>query len=92
MDVFTQIVDKIVTEQEAIIGPVAREQANKVPGLKVGDNNHEISITGDKKIILENLVSQYGKLFGRSSIEVCREAVRDIISQVPKEQIPQLLL
>jgi hypothetical protein len=92
MDIFAQIVDKIIKEQEAIIGPIALEQAQKVPGIKMDEIKHEISIDGDKKAILENLVKQYEKLFGPASIEVCRDAVKNLISQAPKDQVPQLLL
>lgn len=92
MDIFAQIVDKIIKEQEAIIGPIALEQAQKVPGIKVDKANNEISITGDKKTILESLVRQYEKLFGPASIEVCRDAVKSLISKAPKDQVPQLLL
>ncbi len=92
MDIFAQIANKIISEQEVIIGPIAFEQAGKVDGLKLNEQSHEVSIDGDKKKILENLVMQYEKLFGRASIEVCREAVKGLISQAPKDQIPQLLL
>lgn len=92
MDIFAQIANKIIKEQETIIGPIAFEQASKVDGLKLDEQSHEAKITGDKKKILENLVKQYEKLFGRTSIEVCRDAVRNIISKAPKEQVPQLLL
>ncbi|HUQ85423.1 MAG TPA: hypothetical protein VM077_03810 [Candidatus Limnocylindrales bacterium] len=92
MDIFAQIVDKIIKEQETIIGPIALEQAQKVTGIKVDEAKNELIISGDKKIILENLVRQYEKLFGPASIEVCRDAVKSIISQAPKDQIPQLLL
>ena len=35
MDILSQIAEKIIKEQENIIGPVALEQAQKVPGLSV---------------------------------------------------------
>lgn len=92
MDIFAQLADKIIKEQETIIGPIALEQAEKVPGLRIDSQKHEIAIEGDQKAILENLVRQYEKLFGRTSIEVCRDAVKGIISQAPREQVPQLLL
>lgn len=92
MDIFAQIVDKIIKEQESIIGPVALEQARKVIGINIDEVNSEVIIVGDKKIILENLVKQYEKLFGPASIEVCRDAVKNLVAQAPKEQVPQLLL
>ncbi len=92
MDIYAQIAEKIIREQEAIIGPVALEQAQKVPGLTVDAQVHEISFNGDKKEIIEQLVRKYEALFGRTSIEVCKEAVRDILPKASKDQLPQLLL
>ncbi len=92
MDIFAQIANRIIKEQETIIGPIAIEQAQKVPGLKFDSTKHEISLEGNKKKVLKNLLKQYELLFGQTSIEVCRDAVRNIISSAPKDQIPQVLL
>lgn len=93
MDIYSQLVNKIIKEQETIIGPVALEQAGKVPGLKVSLQDDKVVIEGNnKKDILENLVKQYEKLFGMTSVEVCKEAVRGLISQAPRDQVPQMLL
>ena len=91
MDVVNQIVEKIIQEQEAIIGPIAVEQARKVDGLEVVSDK-DVKIVGNAKDVLENLVNQYANLFGRASIEVCREAVHGMVSQAQKDQIPQILL
>ncbi len=91
MTIFAQMAEKIIAEQETIIGPIALEQARKVPGLKVDWQKHEISIDGNEKETIEKLVEQYEHLFGRASIEACKEAVHGIISQVPVDQIPSLL-
>ena len=92
MDIYSEFVRKIIKEQETILGPVAIEQARKVAGLTVDDKGENVTLSGDKKQILENLVKQYQNLFGMISVEVCREAVRGILSQAPKDQIPQVLL
>ena len=92
MDISAQIVDRIIKAQEAIIGPIAMEQAQKVSGIRVDVLRHEVFVDGDKKSVLENLVKQYEKLFGPASILVCKDAVKNIISQAPQDQIPQLLL
>lgn len=91
MDVFGTIVEKIIKEQEKIIGPIALEQARKVQGLSVDMQKHEIKFEGDRKEILENLVEQYKYLFGQASVEVCREAAKKILVGVAKENIPPLL-
>ena len=91
MDVFAEIAQKIILEQQGIIGPVALEQAKKVPGLKIDWQNRKFSFEGDRKKILESLVSQYENLFGRASVEVCKDAVKGMISKVPSDQLPYSL-
>lgn len=91
MDIFAQLAEKIIKEQEVIIGPVAYERARKVDGLEV-TNSGDVKISGNAKEVLKHLVEQYEQLFGRTSVEVCKEAVRGIISKAPKDQLPQILL
>lgn len=91
MDIYSQVAERIIKEQETIIGPIAIEQARKVEGLEVVSDDN-VKITGNAKDVLGKLVDQYEKLFGRASVEVCREAVRGMGSQAPKDQIPQILV
>lgn len=91
MNIFTSLAEKIIEKQESIIGPIALEQAKKVDGLNIDWPKHEIEIKGNETDVVEKLIEQYEHLFGRASIEACREAVSGIISQVPPNQIPHLL-
>ncbi len=91
MDVFAQMASKIIKEQQAIIGPVAFEQARKVPGLQVDEKKNEVVLEGNEKEILAKLVEKYQHLFGQASVEVCKDAVRNMLSQVPPDSIPALL-
>lgn len=91
MDIKNELVRKIIKEQEAIIGPLAWEQAEKVTGLRVNIATKEVTLEGDSKQVLESLVTQYEHLFGPASREVCRDAVRSLLSQVPPEEIPAIL-
>jgi hypothetical protein len=91
MDIFARIAEKIIREQEGIIGPVALEQARKVAGLIINWDKHEVKIEGNKKEIVEKLVEQYEYLFGQASVEVCKDAVKGIISKIPQDQRPQML-
>jgi hypothetical protein len=91
MDIFGQLTEKIIKEQEGLIGPIALEQAQKVPGLSIDMQKHEITFSGNKTDIVEKLVEKYKELFGQASVEVCKDAVRSILSKVPKEQVPALL-
>jgi hypothetical protein len=89
-ELYIQIAQKIIKEQETIIGPIALEQAMKVQGLDIGNSNN-IQIQGDAKKVLSDLVDQYVKLFGRASIEVCKEAIQEIKPAVAIDQLPDIL-
>jgi hypothetical protein len=92
MDIYTKLAEQIIKEQATIIGPVAWEQAVKVQGITLDPQTKAITLEGDKKAVIENLVKQYEGLFGKISIEVCRHAVKDLISETPKDEVPQILL
>ena len=90
IDVYSQVVRQIIKEQEAIIGPIALEQAQKVSGLDVVTIDN-IKISGNAKEVLKSLVERYAKLFGQASIEVCKEAVNSSKSKFSKEDLPTIL-
>jgi hypothetical protein len=75
---YSQLVAKIISAQEAIVGPVAKEIAGKVTGI---DNPN--------KQVLENLVKEYSGLFGQASIETCKDAIKDIVN--PSVDLPEIL-
>jgi hypothetical protein len=92
MTILQQVAAKIIKEQELVIGPLAWIEAAKVPGLKVvNQNNGEVSLEGDESEAVNKLVSQYERLFGRASREVCREAARSLISGLSPSEIPVTL-
>ncbi len=86
-----QIASKIIKEQETIMGPIAWEEAGKVTGLRVDIAGHQVSIEGNSREVLEKLVAQYERLFGPASREVCRDAVRPLLSQISPDEIPAVL-
>ena len=91
--IFSQIASKIIKEQELIIGPLAWDEASKVHGVHIIDanaGNVEIQ-DGDNKEVINNLVRQYERLFGRASREACREAVGTLIAELPPTDIPTSL-
>ena len=90
MDIYVNIVNSIIKEQTSIIGPLALSQARKVEGIGISDSN-AITIRGDQKHVLEDLVHQYELLFGRASIEVCRDAVREVKPTIPNDMLPDIL-
>lgn len=91
MDLYDKLTIRIIQEQEGIIGPIALEQASKVPGIKLNWPMHEVELSGDKKTIIEQLVGQYRDLFGQASVDVCKEAVKELIADMPPQQRPSLL-
>lgn len=90
---FPEIASRIIKEQEFVIGPLAWDEARKVQGLQIIDSKRgEVNIqNGDPKNIINNLVAQYERIFGKVSHEVCREAVRDITAGMVSEEIPSSL-
>ena len=90
MNTIDQIAVKIIKEQELIIGPVAWSEAEKVDGLRI-ENHNEIKIDGESPKVIDHLVGQYERLFGRASREVCREAASSFLSQLPPSEIPSSL-
>lgn len=91
MDIFGTVVEKIIQEQEKIIGPIALEQAQKVPGLRVDLGKHFVQFEGNQTDIIEKLVEKYKEIFGQASVEVCKEAAKKILIGVSKDSIPSLL-
>jgi hypothetical protein len=92
MDVYSQIIERIIKQQESIIGPVAIEQAESVPNLDVNWKEHKVSVKGDGAKVIDNLVEKYKDLFGRVSVEVSREAAGSLLDQLPKNQLPKTLV
>ncbi len=90
MDPYATAISKIIKEQQAIIGPIALDQAKKITGLEVSGID-DVKITGNKKEVLGDLVNQYAKLFGKASIEVCKEAFSQVSDKIPITEIPDIL-
>lgn len=91
MTILQTMAIRIIQEQELIIGPIAWDEAKKVQGMTVDYGTHSVTLQQDEPAVLDKLVAQYERLFGRASREVCREAVRDIISEVPQDKLPAAL-
>ncbi len=90
MDLYGQIAQKIIEQQEAIIGPVAIEQAKRVRQLTI-HGPHSIEVSGDGAKAIDELVKQYEHLFGRLSVEVCKDATNKLVSQLPPDKQPKML-
>lgn len=93
MTTLNQIVVRIIKEQELVIGPLAWSEATKVRGIQIIDqkNGKILFTTNDPKEAVDELVSQYEKLFGYASHEVCKEAVASLIADLAPEEVPSSL-
>lgn len=89
-DMYKNLAQAIVKEQEVIIGDIAWREAQKVEGLSVRDKQIT-GIEGDGSEVLQRLVGRYERLFGRASIEVCRTAVHPFAKQLTEVQLPKIL-
>jgi hypothetical protein len=89
--IFDQIAEKIIEQQEAIIGPVAVEQAKQVMALKVDWPQHDVDISGDPQQAIDALVAQYKELFGQIAVETCKDAASRYLAQLPADQLPNSL-
>lgn len=74
-----------------MIGPVAWEEAKKVPGFHVDQTGETVSFDGNPQEVLNKLVAQYSRLFGQVSKEVCKQAVQDLIAELPQGEVPASL-
>jgi nitric oxide reductase large subunit len=91
MNVYAQIAVKIIKSQEAIIGPVAVEQASQVLNMKIDWPKHEVSIGGDEAKAIDQLIGKYKDLFGQISVEVSKEAASSLIGQLKTDKLPEAL-
>ncbi len=92
MDIYEQIASKIIAGQEAIIGPVAIEQAKQVHNLDIDWKKHEVEVGGgNKSQVIEELIEKYKELFGQISVEVSRQAVSSLMAQLPADRLPASL-
>ncbi len=88
---FDQIAEKIIEQQEAIIGPIAVEQARQVSQLKIDWPQHDVDISGDPQGAIDKLVAQYKELFGQIAVETCKDAASRYLAQLTPEQLPKSL-
>lgn len=90
MDTFEKIAQKIVEEQELIVGPLAREEALRVVGVSIPAEK-QLLLVGDKRQLIDQLVARYERLFGLASVQVCHEAAAPLLPDLKEDQVPSSL-
>ena len=91
MDIYAQIVVKIIKAQETIIGPVAIEQAQQVSSLKIDWQHQQVDISGDEADAIDRLIDKYKTLFGQISTEVSKEAAASLLGKLSPDDVPKAL-
>jgi phosphotransferase system HPr-like phosphotransfer protein len=87
------IIQTIILHQQAIIGPLAIDQARKVQGLTI-QNGSSLTIeikTTDSASLLTRLVEKYRDLFGQTSVEVCKDAIKESGTSISNLDLPEIL-
>lgn len=91
LEIYEQMAVKIIAVQEAIIGPLAVDQAKKVSELTIEWDNKIVHIDGNGKNAIQSLIQVYKQLFGLNSVEVSKDAVSSLSNLLSAEQVPELL-
>lgn len=92
MTALSDVVLSIITRQEAVIGPLAWSEAGKVQGLHVERAQRIVELAdADQRAVVDRLVAQYERLFGKASHFVCKEAASKILSTMSQDEIPTSL-
>lgn len=92
MNNLAALASRIIKEQELVIGPLAWNEAKKVSGLTVVDQySAQVDIANNAPEVVDRLVAQYERLFGRASHEVCREAAAPFLAHMSPTEIPSSL-
>ena len=94
MSTFDTMAQRIIREQALIIGPLAYTEAKKISGIEIRTDG-EVQIASsaqEPSIVINDLIGQYEHLFGRASIEVCKDVVQDLLTDLPKDKIPTRLV
>lgn len=88
--IYSTLATNILRSQISVIGPLAIDQAKKVTGLLI-DGSNSITIKGDGKEILANLVHQFETLFGQASVEACKDAIKETQISFSPSDLPEIL-
>ena len=72
---YEQIIKSIISQQELIIGPVAIEEANKVPGLQVSQDGKTVTINN----------ANVASAVGNPGDEVLTSRLESIIGNIPED-------
>jgi len=92
VNTYVKIISSVVRAQGQVMGSLAINEARKVPGLVFSNSDFEhIKISGEPNMVITGLVKQYERIFGTASVEVCKDAVKEIKPPILPESLPEIL-
>ncbi len=84
-------INKIVSAQQQVIGPLAVVLAKQALGLSMSDNIDNIHITGDPREVLGSVVTIYKKIFGDASVSLSMEVMSKEHLPFSRDELPSIL-
>ncbi len=92
VSVYNKIASIIIHRQERVAGQIAWEEARKIEGLVVKDQeNGVVSLDGEPKKVIDKLVRGYQDIFGELAGEVSKNASRYLVAELSADQVPDSL-
>lgn len=87
---YLQAIKLIQDEQSKIIGEdVSRMILSNVAGLHLANGTAEID--GDPVMVLNNLVNQYATIFGKASVMISKQAIKQVNPSFAANELPDNL-
>ena len=91
-EIYSSIVLRIILQQAELVGTLAWQVAQQVSGIDVIDMlKSQITIRGEPREAINELIGKYQKLFGKMARDVCRNSVADILADMESNEIPESL-
>lgn len=88
-DIYETISSKIIKEQVSLIGPIAVGVAEKVSDMSIEETTFEVHINASNKAdTVDALIARFEALFGEVSVNVSRDAVKNLLKDIPKDGVP----
>jgi len=79
-DEYKRLLTEFIHKQMMILGPkIAVDRAQKIPGMSVSDEGIVLSINGNVRMVLKNLVGEYGILAG----QIAQKSLDDLLQRFP---------
>ncbi len=87
-----QILIEIIKRQEKVAGNLAWEEVKKVQTINIVDQtNFVVSVNGDVRKAIDQLVLGFKNLFGDIAVGVSKNAVRYLTAELPPDEVPSSL-